>query len=179
MGKQKQETKPAEETKRAERAPAAGQGEPIAKAVFIGSVLSSDDIKEFKQLTAQIAAIKRAGSLKLPHESQYQLLIDATGLASFYSPSAGRVNQSGRVGDDIESLMSGSRRLRVDELMPSHLERLQGLSRATIIERQSAAPAPNGQEYVDPYLFETGHFESREEYEELSRTAKIKPRAKA
>ena len=39
--------------------------------------------------------------------------------------------------------------------------------------------APLGQEYVDPYLFETGHFESREEYEELSRTAKIKPRAKA
>ncbi len=39
--------------------------------------------------------------------------------------------------------------------------------------------APPGQEYVDPYLFETGHFESREEYEELSRTAKIKPRAKA
>jgi len=39
--------------------------------------------------------------------------------------------------------------------------------------------APPGQEYVDPYLFETGHFESRAEYEELSRTAKIKPRARA
>jgi len=42
-----------------------------------------------------------------------------------------------------------------------------------------ATVAPPGQEYVDPFLFETGHFESREEYEELSRTAKIKPRARA
>jgi len=39
--------------------------------------------------------------------------------------------------------------------------------------------APAGQEYVDPYLFETGHFESREEYEELMRTAVIKPRTHA
>ena len=39
--------------------------------------------------------------------------------------------------------------------------------------------APVGQEYVDPLLFETGHFESREEYEELTRTAKIKPRTQA
>lgn len=47
---------------------------------------------------------------------------------------------------------------------------------------QSTRPlqaAPPGQEYVDPFLFETGHFESREEYEELSRTAKIKPRTRA
>ena len=39
--------------------------------------------------------------------------------------------------------------------------------------------APAGQEYVDPFLFETGHFESREEYEEVSRKAKIKSRARA
>lgn len=44
---------------------------------------------------------------------------------------------------------------------------------------QVAEAAPAGQEYVDPYLFETGYFASREEYEELSRTAKIIPRAKA
>lgn len=42
-----------------------------------------------------------------------------------------------------------------------------------------ATIAPPGQEYVDPYLFEIGHFKDREEYEELSRTAKIKPRARA
>ena len=39
--------------------------------------------------------------------------------------------------------------------------------------------APVGQEYVDPFLFETGYFESREEYEEVSRKAKIKSRAQA
>lgn len=39
--------------------------------------------------------------------------------------------------------------------------------------------APAGQEYVDPYLFETGYFESREEYEEVSRRAKIKSRARS
>jgi len=39
--------------------------------------------------------------------------------------------------------------------------------------------APHGQEYVDPYLFETGHFASRAEYDELTRTAEIKPRARA
>ena len=38
---------------------------------------------------------------------------------------------------------------------------------------------PAGQEYVDPFLFETGYFESREEYEEVSRKAKIKSRARA
>ena len=38
---------------------------------------------------------------------------------------------------------------------------------------------PVGQEYVDPFLFETGYFESREEYEEVSRKAKIKSRARA
>ncbi len=32
-------------------------------------------------------------------------------------------------------------------------------------------------EYVDPYLFEIGHFTSREEYEELMRTAVIRPRS--
>ena len=45
-----------------------------------------------------------------------------------------------------------------------------------IATQQLADAAPPGQEYVDPYLFETGYFESREEYEELMRTAKIKPR---
>ena len=39
--------------------------------------------------------------------------------------------------------------------------------------------APAGQEYVDPFLFESGYFESREEYEEASRTAKIKSRVRA
>lgn len=39
--------------------------------------------------------------------------------------------------------------------------------------------APAGQEYVDPFLFETGYFESREEYEEVSRKAKIRSRARA
>jgi hypothetical protein len=39
--------------------------------------------------------------------------------------------------------------------------------------------APAGQEYVDPFLFETGHFESREEYEAVSRKAKIRSRARA
>ena len=37
---------------------------------------------------------------------------------------------------------------------------------------------PAGQEYVDPFLFESGHFASREEYDELSRTAKVRPRAR-
>jgi hypothetical protein len=41
------------------------------------------------------------------------------------------------------------------------------------------AAAPSTEEYVDSYLFETGHFESREEYDELMRTAIIKPRARA
>ena len=36
-----------------------------------------------------------------------------------------------------------------------------------------------GQEYVDPFLFETGYFESREEYEEVSRKAKIRSRPRA
>ena len=38
---------------------------------------------------------------------------------------------------------------------------------------------PAGQEYVDPFLFDSGHFASREEYDELSRTAKVRPRARA
>ena len=37
--------------------------------------------------------------------------------------------------------------------------------------------AAEGAEYVDPYLFESGHFASREEYEELMRTAVIRPRS--
>jgi hypothetical protein len=47
------------------------------------------------------------------------------------------------------------------------------------IMSRSLSVVPPGQEYVDPYLFETGHFESREEYEELSSTAQIKPRTRA
>ena len=39
--------------------------------------------------------------------------------------------------------------------------------------------APVGQEYVDSFLFETGYFESREEYEEVSRKAKIRSRPRA
>lgn len=45
-------------------------------------------------------------------------------------------------------------------------------------KRQPVVAAPAGQEYVDPFLFESGHFKSRKEYEELTRTAKIKPRAR-
>ena len=44
---------------------------------------------------------------------------------------------------------------------------------------RGALVAPAGQEYVDPFLFETGYFESREEYEKVSREAKIKSRARA
>lgn len=45
--------------------------------------------------------------------------------------------------------------------------------------RQASKTAPAGQEYVDPYLFETEYFASRKEYEELTRTARIIPRASA
>lgn len=47
------------------------------------------------------------------------------------------------------------------------------------VPRPTYQAAPPGQEYVAPYLFETGHFENRKEYEELSRTTKIKPRTRA
>jgi hypothetical protein len=48
-------------------------------------------------------------------------------------------------------------------------------------QRSNLVPlaAPVGQEYVDPFLFETGYFESREEYEEVSRKAKIRSRPRA
>lgn len=46
-------------------------------------------------------------------------------------------------------------------------------------KRQPLEAAPPGQEYVDPFLFESGYFKSREEYDEVMRNAKIKPRARA
>lgn len=55
---------------------------------------------------------------------------------------------------------------------------IAGFSRVSQLPKPPTV-APPSQEYVDPFLFETGHFESREEYEELSRTAIIKPRASA
>ena len=39
--------------------------------------------------------------------------------------------------------------------------------------------APAGQEYVDPFLFESEYFSSREEYSMLSSAAPIKPRRSA
>lgn len=65
----------------------------------------------------------------------------------------------------------------VDMALP--LASKSAIIRAAIVTQTPIIPAPAGQEYIDPFLFETGHFESREEYEELSRTTKIKPRARA
>jgi hypothetical protein len=75
------------------------------------------------------------------------------------------------------------RRERMAQVIPD-VDMSMPLSSGSTIARATATqvlatPAPAGHEYVDPYLFETGHFESREEYEELSRTAKIKPRSRA
>ncbi|MDQ2772910.1 MAG: hypothetical protein M3Y54_20695 [Bacteroidota bacterium] len=56
----------------------------------------------------------------------------------------------------------------------------QGKARArTSNQRSLPAIAVAEKEYVDPFLFETGYFESREEYEKLSRTAKIRKRLNA
>lgn len=72
--------------------------------------------------------------------------------------------------------------IQLDDRVMRLLSSIHGktnLSAPSLSEKDSLQAAPLGQEYVDPYLFETGHFESREEYEELTRTAQIKPRKRA
>ena len=87
----------------------------------------------------------------------------------------------GMVGNASEGVLSqaGSGRTVANSAnTQDKIMSVQSLTREPIGNRGSLI-APAGQEYVDPFLFETGYFESREEYEEVSRKAKIKSRARA
>jgi hypothetical protein len=108
--------------------------------------------------------------------------IDNAGKVHSYSTKANGgnaviIDNSGKVHSfDSEATARGP--IIISDLdLPSSTQETE--KSMTVRRPPTPQPAPLGQEYVDPYLFETGHFESREEYEELSRTAKIKSRTRA